>query len=172
MSEVPEGPPVCLACEVERQEFPCRTAQGDYFMEKVAAALRDYYRLAASSDRQDRTLRNDVHAWAPECVAELILESPNLALDFILQALPLFETDEDVAVLAAGPMEDLLGYHSESLIDRIEAEAAENGRFRLLLSGVWGRNNVRIEVWRRLQKAIGNGPWLDGDPRRPQGSKG
>ena len=171
MSEVEEGPPVCFACEFERRGFPCRNAQGKYQMDSVALALRDYYRLGDDRERRRRMIEPGNAHWAHECVAELVLESPQLALDFILRALPVFETKEDLAVLAAGPLEDLLDQHCASVIDRIEAEAERNERFRLLLSGVWGRNNVSTEAWQRLRRAVGEGPWLDRDPRTPQGSE-
>ncbi len=163
MSEVEEGPPVCFACEFEQRGFPCRNRQGSYQDEAVALALRDYYRLADDAD-------HDPLAWAFECVDELVLESPQMALDFLLRALPIFETNEDLAVQAAGPLEDLLGHHGKAVIDRIEAEAAQNARFRLLLSGVWGCNSIGAEIWQRLQRAVRPGPWLDRDPRTPQGS--
>ncbi|MGD1877135.1 MAG: DUF6869 domain-containing protein [Kiloniellaceae bacterium] len=163
MSEVEEGPPVCFACEFEQRGFPCRDGQGAYQENAVALALRDCYRLAGEGDHEPL-------AWAVECVDELILESPQMALNFILLALPIFETDEDLAVLAAGPLEDLLGCHGAAVIDRVEVEAAGNDRFRLLLSGVRGRNDVGGEIWRRLQRTLGSGPWLDRDPRTPQDS--
>jgi hypothetical protein len=146
MSELEEGPPVCFACEFEKQDFPCRGVQGEYLMDQVARALCEYYRSGGDPD-----------AWAAECVSELIMESPQMAFDFILRALAVFEAVEDVALLAAGPLEDLLDYHGERIIDRIEAEAAASARFRLLLSGVRGRPSVRPEIRRRLQNAILNG---------------
>jgi hypothetical protein len=160
MSELEEGPPVCFACEFEKRGFPCRGVQGEYLMDKVARAFCEHYRLSGAPD-----------AWAAECVSELVMESPQMALDFILRALAVFETDEDLALLAAGPLEDLLDYHSQDIIDRLEAEAASSARFRLLLSGVRVRPNVRPEIRRRLQIAILNGPRPDRALRGPQGSE-
>ena len=43
-------------------------------------------------------------------------------------------------VLAASPTEDFLADHGPAVIDRVEAEALSNPRFKLLLGGVWKGN--------------------------------
>ena len=94
-----------------------------------------------------------------------------MAFRVILEALPSFKANLEIAQLAAGPMEDLVTQHGERLIDEIEREAAKNEGFRYLLSGIWGQTHVPPEVWRRIQSAVEPGPHLDDDPRTPQGSK-
>ena len=60
---------------------------------------------------------------------------------------------EVLAVLAAGPLEDLIGRHGSEFIVRIETEARRSPEFRHLLSGVWESGTP--EVWVRVRKAQG-----------------
>jgi len=66
-------------------------------------------------------------------------------------------SDEQIALLAAGPLEDVLAHHGEAFIDRVEREARVYRAFRHLLGGVW-RNSIPEPVWIRIQKIRGK-PW-------------
>jgi len=83
---------------------------------------------------------------------ELPRDFPELAWTCILLILeqigPQAE-DRRFAVLAAGPLEDLMDLHGEAFIDRAVAEARRNPRFALLLGGVW-RSEIAESVWERM----------------------
>jgi hypothetical protein len=64
-------------------------------------------------------------------------------------------TPKQVALLAAGPLEDLLTYHGPGYIDRVETEARQRPKFRYLLGGVWGWSRMNREVWERVTRARG-----------------
>lgn len=72
----------------------------------------------------------------------------------ILEILVRNPPDKVIAVLAAGPLEDLLAEHGEQFIERVETESRRNAAFRNLLSGVW-KNGSTDTVWARVQKAQG-----------------
>jgi hypothetical protein len=59
---------------------------------------------------------------------------------------PLFQ------VLAASSTEDFLGEHGPAVIDRVEAEALRNPRFKLLLGGVW-KGRMSDEIWKRVEQS-------------------
>jgi hypothetical protein len=59
-------------------------------------------------------------------------------------------TPQQIAVLAAGPLEDLLASHGPAFIDRVEHEARVYRAFRHLLGGVW-RNTITEPVWQRVE---------------------
>ncbi len=84
---------------------------------------------------------------------------PSQQWQFILSALDLAESDGELSLIAAGPMEDLLAQNGEKCIDRVEEEAARNPTFAQMLTGVW-KNAMTDEVWERVQaiKASGPGP--------------
>ena len=71
----------------------------------------------------------------------------------ILEILKLSPSEEVLAVLAAGPLEDLIDDHGPVFIDRIETESRRNPAFRHLLGGVWKSSTP--EIWARVEKAQG-----------------
>ena len=83
---------------------------------------------------------------------DAVREVPETVWPAILKILEHELTDEQIALLAAGPMEDLLADHGAQFIDRVEAEAEQNPRFNHLLGGVW-RSHMSDDIWARVQKA-------------------
>jgi hypothetical protein len=77
---------------------------------------------------------------------------PELLWRFILAAYRRQLSGHIFGMLAAGPLEDLLSYYGREYIERVEALAREDERFRLLLGGVW-RLGMTEEVWGRVQSA-------------------
>ncbi len=69
------------------------------------------------------------------------------------------------AMLAAGPLEDLIGDHGATFISRLERHARTSPRWRFILSGVWPQGQRDSDVWRRVEAARDGGPRMDaGDP--------
>jgi hypothetical protein len=79
--------------------------------------------------------------------------SPDDCWAAILEIVARDPSDESVAILAAGPLEDLINHHGPEFIDRIELESRRNPAFRHLLGGVWRASTP--EVWARIEKARG-----------------
>lgn len=79
-------------------------------------------------------------------------EDPELAWQGVLSLLQRDLTPEQLALLAAGPLETLLSLHGSNYIERVESEATQNPRFNYLLGEVW-RCNASQDVWDRVQKA-------------------
>jgi hypothetical protein len=82
-------------------------------------------------------------------IFDAIYSSPADLWEVILEVLRQTEDKEVLAVLAAGPLEDYLGKCGESVIERVEAQAAADPKFKHLLGGVW-KNAMSDEVWRRV----------------------
>lgn len=57
--------------------------------------------------------------------------------------------DALIAVLAAGPLEELLANAGPEFIDRIETQARTNSIFARALSGVW-QSSIEPSVWARV----------------------
>ena len=105
--------------------------------------------------------------WASDLILTLPEHAPEPAWATIRATLDLCTTPEEVAVLAAGPTEDLIGHHGAAMIDRIAADAAASARVRYLLSGVWQAETPAL-LWARIEAARAGGPALDdGDPLPP-----
>lgn len=104
--------------------------------------------------------------WTADLMFDLVRDHPELAFEAIRATLDRCSTPEQVAMLAAGPIEDLLTEHGPDWIDRIEAEAGASDRFRYALTGVW-KNEIKALIWARVE-AVRGGPSLDdGDPVPP-----
>jgi hypothetical protein len=96
--------------------------------------------------------------WAVSEVMDWALEGDGDRLwQFILEVYKRDLPDKVVAVLAAGPLEDLLAKRGVDFIDRVEELARKDPKFNQLLGGVW-RNAMTDEVWQRVQ-AIRNHVW-------------
>ncbi|WP_158884361.1 DUF6869 domain-containing protein [Rhodanobacter sp. L36] len=91
---------------------------------------------------------------------ELPTEDPNLCLESIISVLERIDCSSPnrlLAVLAAGPLEDLLVANGHIVIDRVEVLARRDPAFRLLLNGIWD-NTIKPDVLSRLAKYRGQ-PW-------------
>jgi hypothetical protein len=76
---------------------------------------------------------------------------PEVQWRFILIAVSLAESDDELRHIAAGPIEHLLGWHGESFIDVVENEVTSNPKFARALTGVW-QYVMSDEVWSRVQQ--------------------
>ena len=83
---------------------------------------------------------------------DLIREQPERGWPLALTLCERLTPDEEaVALLAAGPLENLLSEHGPSFIDRVEARAATDEKLNHLLGGVW-RLSMSGDVWARVQR--------------------
>jgi hypothetical protein len=88
----------------------------------------------------------------------LVNEEDELAWPMIVQMVRLSADDRVLAVVATGPLEDLIRMHGLTFIDRIEVTARDDERFRKAVSGVWAE--VPPDIENRLMLVIGDGPRL------------
>ncbi|MGX1317144.1 hypothetical protein AB7M17_000597 [Bradyrhizobium sp. USDA 377] len=82
-------------------------------------------------------------------------DDPDRMIDLILEILKIESNPVLLALLAAGPLEDVI---SAGTIDRIEREARINERFRDLLGGVW-YYRASDELKTRLDALVGESRW-------------
>jgi len=62
------------------------------------------------------------------------------------------------AVLAAGPVENLLVQFGPQFIDRVELTARRDPAFAHMLGGIW-RSGMTEDVWNRLQRVCRKEGW-------------
>lgn len=106
--------------------------------------------------------------WTASLVMDLARIAPGLCLDVVLAALSLCRRSEEVALIAAGPLEDLIALSGAQVIDRIEAAAAASPRFRLALTGVWPEGSAGTPLWQRIEAARAGQAGLDDDAPLPE----
>jgi|SRR5690349_2960826 len=113
--------------------------------EKIATA----YAAAADQDPWPEDQQ-----WAWEKLHRLVRALPERAWPILLRTLELAPSETAVDVIAAGPLEDLLCFHGEAFIERIEKQAKADPHFRFALGGVWQRT-IPEPVWRRVNRLTG-----------------
>lgn len=70
---------------------------------------------------------------------------------FILLAISYAQSDIELSHIAAGPVEHVLSFHGDLMIEKVELEARRSHKFKRLLSNV--RQHVMNEdVWARIQE--------------------
>jgi len=85
---------------------------------------------------------------------DLPREQPELCLAAIMEVLERIDCSEPsklLGVLAAGPLEDLLTYSGQIVLDQVDLLARRDSRFRLLLNGVWD-SGINPSILARLAK--------------------
>jgi hypothetical protein len=95
--------------------------------------------------------------WVVEQMWDLCRAEPEKAWNAIQEIVALDQSDNILAMVGAGPFEDLMVHHGALLIDRVEACARVSPPFRRTLGVVW-RNAISEHVWDRL-KAIAPPSW-------------
>lgn len=95
--------------------------------------------------------------WVVEQMWDLCIEEPGKAWNAIQEIIALDQSDNILAMLGAGPFEDLMVHHGALLIDRVESCAKVSPPFRRMLGVVW-KNEISDHVWDRL-RAIAPPSW-------------
>ena len=99
-------------------------------------------------------IKDIVAAWfgGDSSLLEVCTDQPECAWVAVLEILQRNLSSDEEALLAAGPLENLLALHGGVFIDRVERAAASDPRFNYLLGGVW-RSGIPEEIWNRIQAA-------------------
>ncbi|MCM2560883.1 hypothetical protein M8756_02535 [Lutimaribacter sp. EGI FJ00015] len=139
---------------------------GDLPVDRLAAHLLAYLRDTADDDPSESSLRAHPKAWAYALTDALCANAPEHALTLVQAAVAQAAAPDDVAMIAAGPLEDLLARHGADVIAMIETLAKGSARMRFALSGVWPEQ-VNPMVWARVEAARAPGPELDAGDAMP-----
>lgn len=132
---------------------------------KFAEDWIEYWEIRNDPSRNTRTFRKaietDEHplSYVSFQEAETIKNQPEAAWRFILELVARAKSDLMLAMIAAGPLEDLINQYPDQFIQQIEEEARKDARFRKCLTGVW-ENGIPTPIWKRMVAACGNTPRL------------
>jgi hypothetical protein len=106
----------------------------------------------AAEESGKRTSDQDPKWWAvDEVILWHILGNHKALWDFVVRVFERPMSDRAFGMIAAGPLEDLLGDYGELYIDRIEEMARKNPRFNYLLGGLW-RSSSKPDIWSRIEQ--------------------
>jgi len=113
--------------------------------QSIAGAYLRYHERKREEDR-----------WAVDEIDALVAGDPDTAWEVTRALLGQARSDEELAYIAAGPLEDLLKTHGPRVIDRIERECRNDERLQLALSGVWVRPDDPVfGRWYALMRQYG-----------------
>jgi hypothetical protein len=100
---------------------------------------------------------SEVDKEASDEIDRLVAIEPLEAWELICHLVEVASTNELLAIVAAGPLEDLLKKHGLEVITLVEESCRSNDRMRLALSGVWGINsgNPIFDRWYALMWKYG-----------------
>jgi hypothetical protein len=107
-----------------------------------------YLRYRKDKSKDDR--------WALNELNELIESDAERGWEVTRMLVNMAASDEALAYVAAGPLENLLNKHGLAVIDRIEADSQQNNRMRIALSGAWIKPGTPVfDRWYALMRKYG-----------------
>ena len=119
----------------------------------VATSWLQKWNGAEPSDVPFESRMIDLDLGLPRSDPELCLAS----IAELLTRIPADPANRHFQLLAAGPLEDLLSAHGDTMLDKIDALARRDPAFRRLLNGAW-LSSASPAIQERLRKYLGN-PW-------------
>ncbi len=91
----------------------------------------------------------DMDPDAFEAVAAMSAHDPDQCWRFLELARAADLSDEQLAILSAGPFEDMMKRHGETFIARVEAAAPGDPSMRTLVGTLW-RSGMNEDLWARV----------------------
>ena len=91
-------------------------------------------------------------SWAYDALADLIDEDPALACAIILELVHRASPGGVFDLVAAGPLEDLVAWRGQEVIDLLEPRVGDDEPLRRALAGIWvGRDTLDLKTLERLR---------------------
>ena len=128
MQAIPR-PLVAEALDVSEDNLP----EGDLPLDRFAERYLDFLRATFETEAFDA----HPDYWTDLLLSALMARDPALALAALAATLAACEDADDLALVAAGPLEELLTEKGAELLPEIDALAARAERFRLALTQLW-----------------------------------
>jgi hypothetical protein len=106
---------------------------------------------------------DDPDRWADDVIDRIAIHSDHSTPDveygweIMLALVAAARDDDELGSIAAGPVEDYLSGHGETVIERVEAQAAADPKYRQMLRGVW-QLGMSDEIYARVRAAASDEP--------------
>jgi hypothetical protein len=101
---------------------------------------------------------DESYFWAFESINDLIGSDPERLWRITVKMIKKTTDESALAYIAAGPLEDLLAYHGDVFIERIEMLARQDPHFCVALTSVYGQTRFKREIYLRVQSACKGTP--------------
>lgn len=122
---------------------------------KIVTAYLAFERASARSRTQKAKRSSEVekYEWAFWELREVVRQDPEEAWSILLDLVRRAEPDALWAI-AAGLLEDFVSLYATRFIDRIEAQASSNPKFRSCLGGIYLPDGHSKRVLSRIDRAM------------------
>lgn len=117
-----------------------------------------FYELTTSNPEYRKSAEYDEAYNFVMDLDDLVRSDPDRAWSLILGLIDQAPTQLILAIVAAGPLEDLLVLHGTAVIERVEIQARQTPKFRKCLRAVWGENRMEEDIFLRVDKACADEP--------------
>jgi hypothetical protein len=120
-------------------------------LDELSNLVAAYFRYQATQAESD--------AWAWDQVNVLGFERPAHKWDQLLALLAVAPDETQIALIGAGPLEDLLRYCAANVVDLLASEVHGNSRLRAALGHVWLQEPHASDVndaRRRIEQLLGS----------------
>lgn len=126
----------------------------------VRRYFEEYRVLFVSGTRPERLALRDAEDRASDALHDMlhISKEAETAWPFILALVDSAPSDEALAFVAAGPLEDLIQMYGDDFADRMVERARRDARFRSALRDVWGWERVSEPLRNRVFELLGAAP--------------
>ena len=98
-----------------------------------------------------RKTQAEVDFWAWDQVTDLVLADPDRGWEAALALVRAAQGPEELAYVAAGPLEDLLATHGPRIWDTVKGAAAVDPRVKEALRRVWGQKRIEPRIYAELR---------------------
>jgi len=121
-------------------------------VQALATAWAERYQRQFSTDASGVIQEQNINWPAWEQLHSLTHAQPLDALRVVIAVARSTDNEWVLENLGAGPLEDLIHYHGNAVIEHIEREAKENPSFVDALTCVW--ESGPEEIWSRVQAVV------------------
>lgn len=137
--------------------------EGDLPLDRFGARYLDFLRATYETEAFDA----HPDYWTDLLLEALIQRKPGLALDAICAVLAACDDPEDLEIVAAGPLQELMDSHGTDLLTEIDDRANRAPRFRLALSMLWAEGGGPAMLKARIRAVAAEPEALDNDDLPP-----
>jgi hypothetical protein len=128
-------------------------ADGASDEQEIAEAWIKHCHLS-NGDRSSRLQAKTEFLWAWETLRNLVRSDPEKAWRVVQIMWRADSSEQILAKIAAGPVEEILALHGTKFIDRFEAVARAEPIFNKMLGAVW-QSTIPQDVWERVKAVAG-----------------
>lgn len=137
---------------------------GDLPLERLASRLLDFLNESLAGE----TGTDHPEAWTFLLFGELVARDPAQALAVVAAMIAEIETPDEAALIASGPLDELLNTKGPELMAELQAAVAASPRFGYVLGAVVPEGSSGTIFWKTITALTADVPSLDDGADLPE----